>query len=113
MSTHAQVRIFVAVAITEAVSWVGLLTGMYFKYVADAGELGVEVFGPVHGVVFLGYVAMTLLLARTLRWSVGTTLAGLACSIPPFATVVFERWAQRTGRLSAPAVDAARQRVDA
>jgi integral membrane protein len=92
-------RAFVAVAIAEAVSWAGLLTGMYVKYLTDGGDLGVRVFGPVHGGVFVLYVALTRVLARVHRWSPGTTLLGLACSIPPFATVAFERWAARSGRL--------------
>ena len=36
----------------------------------------------------------------TLRWSVWTTLLALACSVPPFATLLFEWWAVRTGRLN-------------
>lgn len=109
MSARATLSLFMVLAVVEAVSWAGLLTGMYFKYLTDAGELGVKVFGPVHGVVFIGYVVLTLLVARTLHWSRGTTLAGLACSIPPFATVVFEVWALRTGRLSVPSTAAGRE----
>ncbi len=38
--------------------------------------------------------------SRSARWNVRTTAAGLACSVPPFATLAFEVWAQRTGRLA-------------
>ena len=92
-------RAFIAVAVAEALSWAGLLAGMYVKYLTDAGDLGVRVFGPIHGGVFVLYVALTLVLARMHRWSLGTTVLGLACSVPPFATVAFERWAVRSGRL--------------
>lgn len=98
MSTHFLTRAFVAVAIAEALSWAGLLTGMYVKYLTDAGDLGVRVFGPVHGGLFVAYVVLTLLVARRHRWSPGTTLVGLACSVPPFATVPFELWVTRSGR---------------
>lgn len=104
MSPRTRVMAFMVVAIAEAFSWVGLLTGMYFKYLTDAGEQGVQVFGPIHGGVFVAYVLLTLLVARTFGWSGRTTLVGLACSIPPFASVVFEVWAQRTGRLAVPSV---------
>lgn len=93
------VRLFVVVATLEALSWLGLLVGMYVKYLTAAGDLGVKIFGPVHGGVFVAYVLLTLLVARTLRWSVWTTLLALACSVPPFATLLFEWWAVRTGRL--------------
>ena len=101
MPNHALLtRAFIVVAVAEALSWVGLLVGMYLKYLTDVGEGGVKLFGPIHGGVFVLYVLLTLLVARAQRWSPGTTLLGLACSIPPFATVAFELWAVRTGRLA-------------
>jgi integral membrane protein len=104
MQTNHLNRIFVAVAIAEALSWLGLLTGMYFKYLTDAGELGVKVFGPLHGGIFVLYVVLALVVSRANRWSLGTTALALACSVPPFATLAFELWATRTGRL--PLADA-------
>jgi integral membrane protein len=102
VSPRTQVHLFRVIATAEAISWVGLLTGMYFKYLTDAGELGVKIFGPLHGGIFVAYVLLTLLVSRTAGWGRWTTLAGLACSVPPFATLAFEVWAQRTGRLSVP-----------
>ncbi|MAS53892.1 MAG: export protein [Pimelobacter sp.] len=99
--THAQ--LFRIVAMAEAASWAGLLTGMYFKYLTDAGDVGVRIFGPIHGVIFLAYLVMTFLVSRAFAWGRGTTLVGLTCSVPPFATLAFEVWAQRSGRLSTPA----------
>ncbi len=90
---------FRAVALAEAASWIGLLVGMFFKYVTETGELGVKVFGPVHGAVFVAYLVVTALTARQLGWSRWTALWALFCSVPPLATLVFERWALRTGKL--------------
>ena len=90
---------FRIVAVAEALSWVGLLAGMYVKYVPQTSEAGVSVFGPVHGGIFVAYVAVALVASRVLRWNAGTTLLALAASVPPLATVLFERWASRTGRL--------------
>ena len=95
------VRLFLLVATVEALSWLGLLIGMYVKYFTDGGERGVQVFGPIHGGVFVAYVVLTLLVSRTLRWPAWVTLVALACSIPPFFTLLFEWWAVRTGRLDA------------
>ena len=103
------VRLFFVVATLEALSWLGLLIGMYVKYLTSAGDLGEKIFGPLHGGVFVAYVLLTLLVARTLRWSVWTTLLALACSVPPFATLAFEWWAVRTGRLCWPLRDRDRQ----
>ncbi len=90
---------FRIVAVAEALSWVGLLAGMYVKYVPQTSEIGVQVFGPIHGGIFVAYVVVALVASRLLRWSPGTTLLALAASVPPLATVLFERWASRAGRL--------------
>ena len=101
-------RAFRVVAVAEALSWIGLLAGMYVKHVLGTSEVGVQVFGPVHGGVFVAYVAVALLASRVLRWSPGTTLLALAASVPPLGTSGFERWATRTGRLAARAAQPAR-----
>ena len=85
--------LFRRLAVAEAVTWALLLTGMVLKYVTRTTELGVEVFGMVHGVVFV---------AVNQRWSATTTLTGLAAAIPPFATVWFERRVERRGLLTGP-----------
>ena len=90
---------FRIVAVAEALSWVGLLAGMYVKYVPQISEVGVQVFGPIHGGIFVAYVVVALVTARVLRWSMGTTLLALVASVPPLASVLFERWATRAGRL--------------
>jgi integral membrane protein len=90
---------FRAVAIAEALSWIGLLAGMFVKYVPETSELGVKIFGPIHGAVFVAYVVLALVAARMLRWSRGTTLLALVAAVPPLATVWFERRATRSGEL--------------
>jgi integral membrane protein len=87
------------VAVAEALSWLGLLAGMYVKYVPQTSEAGVQVFGPIHGGIFVAYVVVAVAASRVLRWNAWTTLLALAASVPPLGTVLFERWASRTGRL--------------
>ncbi len=99
MNPRTAATAFRVVAVAEALSWIGLLIGMYVKYVPETTELGVKVFGPVHGGIFVAYVVLALVAARVLRWSVGTTLLALLASIPPLATVWFERRATRTRQL--------------
>jgi len=93
------VTAFRIVATAEAFSWAGLLAGMFAKYVVDAGEQGVQVFGPIHGTVFLAYLVVTLLTWHQQRWSLPVAFVALAASVPPFCTLLFELWAERTGRL--------------
>jgi integral membrane protein len=107
LSPQTVSRAFRAVAIAEAVSWVLLLAGMFVKWVLRTSELGVQLAGPVHGAVFVAYVLVSLLAWRVLGWSPRTALLALAASVPPLCTVVFERWARRTGRLPLDAPAAA------
>ena len=72
-------------------------------------EIGVKIFGPIHGVVFVAYVIVALLVRESLRWDARTTVLALIASIPPFGTVLFERWATRTGRLDRSAQPVASQ----
>ncbi|MFC0111178.1 DUF3817 domain-containing protein [Kibdelosporangium aridum] len=95
-----QIGRFRLLAMAEAVSWAGLLIGMFFKYVVVQNEVGVQIFGPIHGVIFVGYVVVTLLVRTPQRWDFRTTFLALAASIPPFGTVVFERWANKRGKLA-------------
>jgi integral membrane protein len=87
--------LFRRVAVAEAFTWAGLLSGMFLKYVTRTTELGVQVFGMLHGVVFIGYVLVTLAVAVDQQWSRGRTLLGLASAVPPFLTLWFERYAAR------------------
>lgn len=97
---------FRVVAIAEACSWAGLLIGMLFTYVVVGNDLGVTIFGPIHGAMFVAYVVVAVVAARVLRWDLRVTVLALVASIPPLATLWFERWARRGGLLarSAPAV---------
>jgi integral membrane protein len=96
-SRHA--RWFRIVAIAEALSWTGLLIGMLFKYVLSDNEIGVQIFGPIHGGIFIAYLLTVAVVRGPLRWTWPTTLLALAASIPPLFTWFFELWAQRTSRL--------------
>ena len=105
----APLHLFRRVAVAEAVTWALLLLGMALKYGTGTTELGVRVFGMLHGIVFVAYCLTTLVVGVDQRWTRGRVLLGLVASVPPFATVLFDRYAERRGalarhwRLTAPA----------
>lgn len=92
--------LFRRVAIAEAVTWSLLLVGMVLKYVTETTELGVRVGGMLHGVVFVAFCVTTVVVAVDQRWSLGRTLLGLVSAVPPFATVLFDWYAERRGWLA-------------
>ncbi len=91
---------FRLVALAEAASWLGLLVGMYFKYLGSPRtEIGVQVFGMAHGLIFIAFVATGLLVGISAKWSGGTWLLALLASIVPLCSVIFLIYADRTGRM--------------
>ncbi|MDQ1721277.1 MAG: hypothetical protein QOI26_1011 [Pseudonocardiales bacterium] len=79
------------VAIAEATSWLLLIVATIVKYSADA-PLGVHVLGPIHGVLFIGYVLLALMVRSRLRWNARTLLIVLADSILPGGGFLVARW---------------------
>lgn len=92
-------RLFAAAALLEGFTWAGLLIGMWFKYGALGNDLGVKVFGPLHGGAFLFYVVVTVLSALRLRWPWWATLLALLAAVPPLVTVPLEMVFRRIGLL--------------
>jgi len=86
-------------ALAEVVTWALLLLGMVLKYVTRTTELGVKVFGLVHGVVFIAFCLVTVLLWVNQRWTARDGLLGVLSAVPPFLTVWWERRLERRGVL--------------
>ncbi len=105
------IRAFRILAVAEAISWAALLVGMYFKWIAKTSELGVEIAGPIHGALFVGYGVAALALWRLQRWPFTVALFAGISAVFPFATIAFERWAGQRGYLSdsAARTEAARE----
>ena len=87
------------IAVAEVVTWALLLLGMFLKYVTRTTDLAVSVFGLVHGVVFIAFCLVTLLLWVNQRWTVREGVLGLLSAVPPLLTVWWERRLERRGRL--------------
>ena len=97
-------RLFAAAAIIEAITWTGLLIGMWLKYGMDGTHMGVWLFGRLHGAAFLFYLAITIFVGARLRWPAWALLLALLAAIPPLVTVPLEMWFRRSGRLAKPRV---------
>ena len=78
---------FRMVALAEAVSYLALLVATFVKRVVEGPDL-VPVLGPIHGVLFLAYVLLTLLVREEQGWTLGQTLVVLVASTVPFGAFV-------------------------
>jgi integral membrane protein len=93
---------FRLIAFAEAVTWVGLLIGMYFKYLGTPRtEVGVKIFGMAHGLVFIAFVVAAVFVGMAFKWRATVWLLALLGSIVPLGSVIFLIWAERAGRLGA------------
>ena len=91
-------RLFRALAFAEAVTWTILIVAMILKYAAGV-DAAVLVGGSIHGVVFLAYAFAAVLVGVNQRWHPGLIAFAVLTAIVPYATVPFELWLVRRGRL--------------
>jgi integral membrane protein len=84
-------RAFRVVSLAEATSFlILLLVAMPLKYAADL-PFAVQIMGPIHGVLFLGYVALVFMTRDRLRWSPSRTVLALVAAVLPVAPYYVER----------------------
>jgi len=93
---------FRAAAVAEACSWALLLLGMLLKY-GFGHPAAVMVAGWIHGLLFTAYLVTCLVVFSPMRWRPWVLLLALVASVPPLATVLFERWVARRGLTEIPA----------
>ncbi|MFE6254329.1 DUF3817 domain-containing protein [Agromyces sp. NPDC057865] len=91
-------RLFRALAFAEAVTWTILIVAMILKYAAGV-DAAVLVGGSIHGFVFLAYAFAAVLVGVNQRWHLGLIAFAVLTAIVPYATIPFEVWLMRRGRL--------------
>ncbi|MFK7780713.1 DUF3817 domain-containing protein [Psychroserpens sp.] len=82
---------FKIVALLEGISYILLLfIATPIKYLADDPQY-VKLLGMPHGLLFIAYIVMAVLLAPKLKWNSKTLLIVLAASVIPFGTFYVDR----------------------
>jgi integral membrane protein len=87
------VKTFRIVALIEATSFLALLTCSF------AARDGVPILGPIHGMLFLAYVLIALMIRETAGWTTKQTVLVLVGAVAPFGGFVVDRWLAKTGQL--------------
>ena len=84
------------IGIAEGISFLLLLlVAMPLKYLGHNPTL-VHWLGPIHGGLFLLYVASAVVVARIQRWRWLDIMLAFVASVIPFGPFVFEAWICRT-----------------
>tara|TARA_Y100001968_G_C18983226_1_gene537842 strand:+ start:305 stop:613 length:309 start_codon:yes stop_codon:yes gene_type:complete len=89
-------RILRLISRLEAASYLVLLVATAFKYWA-AFDWGVKVVGPIHGVLYLVFVAAILRQFQQLRWSFKKAVVAMALGSIPLGGFLVEQWIRRAG----------------
>jgi integral membrane protein len=100
-------RNFKYVALIEATTFLLLLIASYVKRAGDQ-PLGVEILGPIHGLLFIAYVVMALAVRDHAGWNWKQTLLILLGAVLPFGGYVVDAWINRNNVEELRAEEAAR-----
>ena len=84
-------RNFKLIALIEATTFLLLLVASYVKRASDQ-PLGVEILGPIHGLLVVAYVVMALAVRERAGWTGKQTLLILIGAVVPFGGYVVDRW---------------------
>jgi integral membrane protein len=94
-------RSFRYIALVEATTFLALLVASYVKR-SDGGELGVQILGPIHGLLFIAYVIVALRLRQEeIGWTNAQTFWILVGAVLPFGGYVVDWWLVRRERAGA------------
>ena len=93
------IKLFRRFAFAEAVTWTLLIGGLVIKATLGAPQLALTVVGGIHGAVFLTYAVIASITGVNQRWGIGRTVLAVVLAIVPYATIPFEIYVERSGRL--------------
>ena len=90
-------RSFRYVALAEATTFLALLAASVVKRTGGE-EIGVQILGPIHGLLFIAYVVFALNLRQEVGWTNKQTFWILVGAVLPFGGYVVDRWLLRRER---------------
>ena len=93
-------RNFRHIALAEATTFLALLVASFVKNTGGS-ETGVQILGPIHGLLFIAYVVMALNLRREVGWTNRQTFWILVGAVLPFGGYVVDWWLARRERAGA------------
>ena len=89
--------LFRIAALSEAVGWTLLITGILIHHYHLPGHrFAIPLAGQIHGTIFVAYFGILIAVYSSVRWSRQKFLLAVLAGIPPYGTLVFEQWAAHT-----------------
>ena len=82
---------FRIISFLEGVSYLLLMSlGLYYKYALNDPSF-VKMFGMPHGILFMLYIVLAIVLKKEMKWSYKTLGIVFAASIIPFGTFYIDK----------------------
>ena len=82
--------VFRFIAILEGISYILLLIATPIKYLLD-NEQYVKALGMPHGILFMLYIVLAIMIKKEMNWNVKTLGIVLLASILPFGTFYIDK----------------------
>ena len=87
-------QFFKIAALSEAFGWTLLIGGLLIRHYGLPGhKVAVLIAGQIHGMIFLAYFGILIVVYSSLRWSRQKFLVAVLAGVPPYGSLVFEQWA--------------------
>ncbi|MDX1542304.1 MAG: DUF3817 domain-containing protein [Christiangramia sp.] len=91
MTATRRKRLFKWISLLEGLSFLLLLfIAMPLKYFFEMPQM-VSHVGMAHGILFIAYIALALLLVRPMEWNLKQTALIMGCSLVPFGPFYVEK----------------------
>lgn len=84
-------KTFRIVAFLEGVSYLLLMAAAVYKRIPDGNDEYVKLLGMPHGLLFVAYIAIAILLRSTFKWDTKTFVIILLGSLIPFGTFYVDK----------------------
>ena len=97
--TQTPKALYTVLATAEMVTWTGLIAAMIARYGFGYDGPLFFVAGLSHGIIFLAYCITAVVVGMNQRWSFSTIVLALVMAVPPYATLPFDRWLIKNGKL--------------
>jgi integral membrane protein len=89
-------------AFAEAIGWTTLISGIGIsRYLMHGNNDAVDIAGQFHGTIFLIYIVSVFVFCASLKWTRRQTLIAALASIPPYGTLVIEKYMAHKRRIDA------------
>lgn len=86
------IKVFRITSYLEGISYLLLLgVGVPLKYLGEGNDSLVKALGMPHGILFMAYIFLAIIMKQKMNWDAKTTFIVLLASVIPFGTFYVDK----------------------